>query len=145
MRRAYDRDDAEINQWKEESYPKIKQLAKKQGAEIFWLDEGSVRPDDRLMRTWGLKGLILTVQSSGNRQGMNAISVLSNTGGLWYHVYTEHFNSDVFIECLIDHSIRKKTIFVIMDGHPVYKSTPICGRTERKTKHFSLAILCTRS
>lgn len=56
MRRAYERDDAEINQWKEETYPKIKQLAKKEGAEIFWLDEASIRSDDPLMRTWGLKG-----------------------------------------------------------------------------------------
>ncbi|RDH43205.1 IS630 family transposase [Zooshikella ganghwensis] len=88
MRRAYERDDAEINQWKEETYPKIKQLAKKEGAEIFWLDEASIRSDDPLMRTWGLKGQTPTVQTSGKRQGINAISALSNTGGFWYHVYT---------------------------------------------------------
>lgn len=56
MRRAYERDDAEIEKWKAQACPEIKKKAKKQGAEIFWLDEASIRSDDPLMRTWGLKG-----------------------------------------------------------------------------------------
>ena len=126
MRRAYERDDAEIEKWKKETYPGIKKSAKKQGAEIFWLDEALIRSDDPLMRTWGLKGQTPTVSTSGQRQGVNAISALSNSGGFWYRVYTERFNADVCIECLKDlirH--RKKPIYVITDGHPVHKSKKV--------------------
>ena len=126
MRRAYERNDAEIKKWKEETYPKIKKSAKKQGAEIFWLDEASIRSDDPLMRTWGLKGQTPTVKTSGQRQGINAISALSNSGGFWYRVYTERFNAEVCIECLKDLiSNRKKPIYVITDGHPVHKSKKV--------------------
>jgi len=126
MRRAYERDDAEIEKWKEETYPKIKKNAKRKGAEIFWLDEASIRSDDPLMRTWGLKGQTPTVKTSGQRQGVSAISALSNSGGFWYRVYTERFNADVCIECLKDLiSNRKKPIYVITDGHPVHKSKKV--------------------
>lgn len=126
VRRAYERDDAEIEKWKDKTYPKIKESAKKQRAEIFWLDEASIRSDDPLMRTWGLRGQTPTVRTSGQRQGINAISALSNSGGFWYRVYTERFNADVFIECLEELlGNRRKPLFVIMDGHPVHKSRKV--------------------
>jgi len=126
MRRAYERDDKAIVHWKEKTYPEIKKEAKKQGAEIFWLDEASIRSDDPLLRTWGLKGQTPTVKTSGQRQGINAISAVSNRGGFWYQVYTHRFNSDVFIDCLKDLiGNRRKPIFIITDGHPVHKSKKV--------------------
>jgi len=62
MRRAYQRDATEIQAWKEQNYPEKKKNAKKERAEIFWLDEASIRSDDPLMRTWGLKGQTPTVR-----------------------------------------------------------------------------------
>lgn len=126
MRRAYKRDDEAIKDWLGNIYPTIKKSAKKQGAEVFWLDEASIRSDDPLMRTWGLKGQTPTVKPSGQSQGINAISALSNRGGFWYRVYTERFNGDVFIECLTDLiGNRRKPIFIITDGHPVHKSKKV--------------------
>jgi len=126
MRRAYERDDKEITQWKEKKYPEIKKEAKKQGAEIFWLDEASIRSDDPLFRTWGLKGQTPTVKTSGQRQGINAISAVSNRGGFWYQVYTQRFNADVFIDGLKDlMGNRRKPVFIITDGHPVHKSKKV--------------------
>lgn len=126
MRRAYERDDKEITQWKEKQYPEIKKEAKKQGAEIFWLDEASIRSDDPLLRTWGLKGQTPTVKTSGQRQGINAISAVSNRGGFWYQVYTQRFNANVFIDGLKDlMGNRRKPVFIITDGHPVHKSKKV--------------------
>jgi transposase len=142
MRRAYERDDKEIEKWKEETYPEIKKSAKKQGAEIFWLDEASIRSDDPLMRTWGLKGQTPTVKTSGQRQGVNAISALSNSGGFWYQVYTERFNADVFIECLKDlMGNRKKPLYVITDGHPVHKSKKVKEFIASQKGRLSIFIL----
>ena len=126
LRRAYERNDEEIEKWKQETYPAIRKKAKKQGAEIFWLDEAAIRSDDPLLRTWGEKGKTPVVQTSGKRQGINAISALSSTGGFWYHLFSGKFNAEVFIEALKDLlKNRKKPIFVIMDGHPVHKSKAV--------------------
>ena len=126
MRRAYERYDEQITDWKKHTYPAIKKAAKKQGAEIFWLDEASIRSDDPLLRTWGLKGQTPAVKTSGQRQGINAISALSNRGGFWYRVYTERFNADVFIDCLKDLLKNcRRPVYIITDGHPVHKSKKV--------------------
>jgi transposase len=126
LRRAYERDEAAVAEWKKEVYPRIVKAAKNKGAEIFWLDEASIRSDDPLQRTWGLKGQTPVVKTSGQRQRINAISALSNTGSFWYHVYSGIFNADKFIECMKDFlKGRRKPIFIIMDGHPVHKSAKV--------------------
>ncbi len=142
MRRAYERDDEAIKEWKEKAYPEIKKTAKKQGAEIFWLDEASIRSDDPLLRTWGLKGKTPTVKTSGQRQGINAISAISNKGGFWYQVYTHRFNADVFIECLNDLlANRRKPIYIITDGHPVHKSKKVRDFVAKLKGKLSIFIL----
>lgn len=142
LRRAYERDDEAIREWKEETYPKIKKAAKKAGAEVFWLDEASIRSDDRLMRTWGLKGQTPEVKTSGQRQGINVISALSNSGGFWYHVFSERFNADVFIDCLKDLiKNRRKPIYIITDGHPVHKSKAVAKFLKANGSRIQLFIL----
>ena len=38
LRRAYERDEKQIQQWKEEKYPALRKRAQQRGAEIFFLD-----------------------------------------------------------------------------------------------------------
>ncbi len=126
LRRAYERDCVEVKEWQDKKYPRIKKLAKKHGAEIFWLDEASIRSDDPLQRTWGLKGQTPIVKTSGQRQAISAISALSNRGSFWYHVYSGRFNAEKFIECLKHFmKYRKKPVILIMDGHPVHKANKV--------------------
>jgi len=97
LRRAYERDPEAVTNWLKKDYVCIRKHAKRKKAEIFWLDEAAIRSDDPLQRTWGLKGKTPVVQTSGQRQSLNAISALSNKGGFWYMVYTGRFNSSKFI------------------------------------------------
>lgn len=131
LRRAYERDEEAVKKWVSEVYPAVKKYAKQQGSEIFWLDEASIRSDDPLQRTWGEKGKTPIVKTSGQRQSINAISALSNTGGFWYHVYQGKFTADKCIECfkqLLKN--RKKPIILIVDGHPVHKSKKVMDYIE---------------
>lgn len=142
VRRAYERDDDAIREWRDKAYPEIRKQAKKQGAEIFWLDEAAIRSDDPLLRTWGLKGQTPRVETSGQRQKVNAISAISNQGGFWYHLHTGRFNADVFIECLKDlMSNRRRPIVVITDGHPVHKSKKVKAFLEERRERIQLHIL----
>lgn len=142
LRRAYERDEAAVKEWEAKEYPKIKKMAKKQGAEIFWLDEASIRSDDPLQRTWGLRGQTPIVQTSGQRQSISAISALSNRGGFWYHVYTGRLNGEKFIECLkrfMKH--RKRSVILIMDGHPVHKAKKVLEYIETKKGKLKMFLL----
>ena len=126
LRRAYERDEKAVKKWVEEIYPKIKKYAKNKGAEIFWLDEASIRSDDPLQRTWGEKGKTPVVKTSGQRQSINAISALSNKGGFWYHVYNGKFTASKCVECFQQFlRNRKSPVILIVDGHPVHKSKKV--------------------
>jgi len=131
LRRAYERDEKAVKQWVSEVYPKVKAYAKKRDAEIFWLDEASIRSDDPLQRTWGEKGKTPIVKTSGQRQSINAISALSNAGGFWYHIYEGKFTADKCIECFKRFlKNRKRRVIVIVDGHPVHKSKKVMDYIE---------------
>ena len=124
-------DEVAVQSWVDNEYPKIQKAAKKQGAAIYWTDEAAIRSDGPLGRTWGLEGKMPVFKTSDQRQSINAISTLSNKGGFWYHLYTERFNAEKFIECLRDFmKYRKKPVFMIMDGHPVHKAKKIKAYVE---------------
>jgi len=142
LRRAYERDEAAVKEWQDKEYPKIKKLAKRQGAGIFWLDEASIRSDDPLQRTWGLKGQTPVVRTSGKRQSISAISALSNKGGFWYHVYSGRFNAVKFIDCL-RHLMRyrRRPVILIMDGHPVHKANKVAKYIDSKKGKLRIFLL----
>ncbi len=131
LRRAYERDDKAVEEWVATVYPRVKKIAKKTGAEIFWLDEASIRSDDPLQRTWGEKGKTPVVKTSGQRQSINAISALSNKGGFWYHVYKGKFTGDKCVDCFKRFMRnRKSPVIIIVDGHPVHKSKKVMSYIE---------------
>lgn len=142
LRRAYERDEAQVQEWIEEVYPRVKKYAKKASAEIFWLDEASIRSDDPLQRTWGEKGKTPVLKTSGQRQSINAISALSNKGGFWYHVYTGKFTADKCVECFKRFLKNRKTrVILIMDGHPVHKSKKVLKYVESLEGQLEIIIL----
>ncbi len=142
LRRAYERDEKAVTEWVEKVYPRVKKIAKKTGAEIFWLDEASIRSDDPLQRTWGEKGKTPVVKTSGQRQSINAISALSNKGGFWYHVYNGKFTADKCIACFQQFlKNRKSRIILIVDGHPVHKSKRVMEYIESLEGRIEIVFL----
>lgn len=142
LRRAYERDEESVDQWVREVYPRVKKHAKNKGAEIFWLDEASIRSDDPLQRTWGERGKTPVVKTSGQRQSINAISALSNKGGFWYHVYDGKFNAEKCVECFKRFLKGRKTpVILIVDGHPVHKSKKVTDYIESLEGRLEMVFL----
>jgi len=142
LRRAYERDENAVKKWVEEIYPKVKKYAKNKGAEIFWLDEASLRSDDPLQRTWGEKGNTPVVKTSGQRQSINAISALSNKGGFWYHVNKGKFTGDKCVDCFKQFlRNRKSPVILIVDGHPVHKSKKVMRYIESLAGKLEIVFL----
>lgn len=138
LRRAYERDEAAVTQWKQETYGVLRARARLYGAEIHFLDEAGVRSDSPLGRTHGLKGHTPVVKTSGQRQSINAIGAVNARGAFWYNVYAGKFNAALFIHFLKDFlKRRRKPVYLVVDGHPSHKAKSVrhyvastCGRLE---------------
>ena len=56
LHRALQRDAALVQQWLKQEYPKIKALAQREKADIYFGDAAHMRSDHHAGRTWGKKG-----------------------------------------------------------------------------------------
>ncbi|MDY6845380.1 MAG: IS630 family transposase [Thermodesulfobacteriota bacterium] len=121
--RAYQKNPEKVDKWLNEEYPKIKKLAKKYNAAIFFGDEASVRSDYHKGTTWAPKGQTPVVESTGARFSVNMLSAISARGHLRFMTINGRLNSDRFIEFLkrLIHN-ADNPIFLIVDGHPTHRS-----------------------
>jgi len=126
LRRAYESDEKAVQEWVDDVYPKVRAYAKSKGAEIFWLNEATIRSNDSLQRTWSETGKTPVVTTSGQRQTISVISTLSNKSGFWNYVFDGKFNTDKCIECLKNfQKSRHHPVILLVDGHAVHKSKKV--------------------
>ena len=60
-----ERDETLVQKWLKTEYPKIKKMAKAQGADIYFGDAAHIRSDHHAGRTWGKKGETPIVDDHG--------------------------------------------------------------------------------
>jgi len=123
VRRAYERNQKEVERWMKERYPRIKYRAKAEGATIYWGDETGLRSDHAFGRTYSKRGQTPVVPGTGQRFGCNMISAITNKGHLAFKVFKRKFNGGVLIDFmrrLIKQEHRK--VYLILDGHPTHRS-----------------------
>jgi transposase len=123
LRRAYERDPAAVQRWKEQEYPAIVRQAKAENAEIHWGDQLGARSDHQAGRSYGRRGVTPVIPGTGKRFSANLMSSITNRGHLCFVVFKGKFNADVFIGfCRRLRRQRRRKIFLILDGHPVHRS-----------------------
>jgi|AP12_2_1047962.scaffolds.fasta_scaffold15398_2 transposase len=142
LHRAYQQDPDLVQQWLESEFPRIKTLARKAKAEIYFGDEASVRSDFHSGTTWAPKGKTPVVKTTGARFSVNMISAISPRGKLRFMTIDGRFNAGKFIEFLkrLIHN-SKKPVFLIVDGHPAHKAKKVkefIDSTEGKLRLFIL-------
>jgi transposase len=126
LRRAYERDPKAVEQWRRETYPALRQRARRVGAMIFFLDEAGFQSDPPLGRTYGLKGKTPVVTTSGQRQSINVISAVNARGAFWAVTYPGKLDAETFVVFLEDFmSRRKEKVFLVVDGHPAHKANRV--------------------
>jgi hypothetical protein len=119
VRRALERNPAQVRYWLKAKYPAIGRQAKAAGARIYWGDEMGLRSDHAVGRSYGLRGQKPVIPVTGNRFGCNMVSAITNQGHLNFMVFEEKFTSDVFIEFLgrlVKHNAGRR-VFLIVDRH----------------------------
>ena len=122
LHRAQERDEALVEQWLKKEYPKIKALAQREKAEIFFGDAAHMRSDHHAGRTWGKRGKTPVVEATGARHGMSLISAITARGQMRFMIKEKGgVNAVVFIEFLKRMITgAKRPIFLIVDRGPAH-------------------------
>jgi hypothetical protein len=142
LRRAYEQNPKEVQQWLEKEYPTIRTLAKKEKAEIYWIDEMGLRSDHVTGYTYGRRGCTPVVPGTGQRFRCNQISAITNRGRLNFMVFKNDFAAPVFL-AFLGRLLRQtdRKVFVIVDRHPVHRSGKVrrwLNRRPERIRCFSL-------
>jgi len=126
MWRAYQQDPEAVEQWLQKEFPKIKTLARKAKADIYFADEAGVRSDYHSGTTWAKRGKTPIVSTTGARFGLNLISAISPRGQMRFMITKGRVGAKVFIDFLIRliHN-AKQSIFVVVDGHPAHRAKKV--------------------
>lgn len=142
-RRALEADPVVVEAWLSDVYPKVKARARRDGGVILWQDESGLRLD-RLVAKQGYapRGRRAIAPSTGNRQGVNMISALANSGELRFSIFEGRFTAQLFIEFLdrLIRSIPDRKIHLVCDNHTTHHAKLvkkwIAERADRIELHF---------
>jgi transposase len=124
--RAFTRNESLISSWPKEAYKIIKDRAKKENAEIHWLDETGVNNQCFYHRGFSKKGQTPIVKNSPYRTSISVISSVNNQGKMRFMTYKGSLKADGFLKflnLLIKDSKHK--IFLIADNLPTHKAKKV--------------------
>ena len=129
--RAYQADPDAVERWKSEEYPTIARRARKRKATIYFADEASVRSDYHRGTTWAPTGRTPIVPTTGARFAVNMISAISAKGALRFSIVDGTLTAARFIDfCRRLLHDAHGPVFLILDGHPVHRSTAVAAFAE---------------
>jgi transposase len=92
--KRHDRQNPEqIKRWLDEEYPKIKQRAKDENAEIMWGDETGCQNETNYVRGYAPKGQTPLLPVGNHRLRVNMISAITNQGKMRFMFYDGTMNA----------------------------------------------------
>ncbi|GHV43546.1 hypothetical protein FACS1894187_25830 [Synergistales bacterium] len=122
-KQAYKQNPESVKRFLEEEYPKIKEEATREKAEIFWCDETGISNESNDKRGFSPKGQTPVLKVEVKKERVNMISALTNQGKLRFMLYLETMTAVLlimFLQRLIREAGHK--IYVIMDNLRVHHS-----------------------
>ena len=99
-RKAKGQDPEEVQQWLEETYPKIEARAQQEHGIILFCDETGVEADHCPRLGYSREGERATMKVPDSHIRVNLISAISNDGDLFFMTYTGSMNATRFISFL---------------------------------------------
>ncbi len=137
-----------MKEWKEEGLPKLKAKAQEEGRVIAYLDESAFSYCPYVCRTYSPKGKRPVLRHGYSRGGIQAISFVTENGGLYYKIKSGTLSGADIADFLRDllHHFRKWKLLIIWDGAMQHKSQEVKAflRTEAKGR-IHLAMLPSHS
>jgi transposase len=123
IRRARERQDAAVQAWLHEHYPKIAARAKAEGARIHWGDETGISNRAVHGRSFAPKGQTPVIRRTARRHTTSMISSVTNRGMLRFMIYEGALNAGLFLTFL-QRLVRSTAgkVFLIVDNLKVHKA-----------------------
>ena len=122
-KRAYHQNPKDVKHWEEVEYPRIKEEAAKEKAEILWCDETGISNQTNDKRGFSPQGQTPILKVEVKKEKVNMISALTNQGKLRFMLYLETMTTVLlimFLQRLMNEAGHK--IYVIMDNLRVHHS-----------------------
>jgi transposase len=118
-----------VEAWKNTEYPRIKEMARQEDAEIYFEDEAGISTTSQSGTTWSPEGETPVVETAGSGLRLNMASAVSPKGDMHFTTLEGSMNSDRFIEFLkkLLHE-KDRPVFLITDNHSAHVS--------KKTRDF---------
>lgn len=140
--KSYKQNPAKIEAYLSKTFPEAVAQANSLKADIFFVDEASVRSDAHRGLTWGKVGETPVVQNSGGRFGLGVISAISPRGDMRFSFIEGKMNSAGFIRFLKKlHKDAGKPILVITDNARYHHSKETQRFIEATNKQVTLVFL----
>jgi transposase len=129
-RRAAERDQADIDRWVKERWPKIKADAQRRRACLVFFDESALSLTPNVRRTWAPRGQSPTLTHPFNwkKASMAAALCYGVRGGgaqLCFHVHPGNYHTEVLIGVLgqLRTFLGGEKATLLWDGLPAHRST----------------------
>jgi len=140
---ARERAAAAVRRWLEEEYPRIKKLARREKAEIYWGDEACVKACEQKPRGYAPRGrppVCKVVANQGCKAGM--ISAVSNTGKVRFMMLDGGINVALFI-CFLNRLVKDagRRVFLIVDNLRVHHAKALRPWLKRNRSRIRLFYL----
>ncbi len=130
---AYEQNSKIVNKWLEIDYPRIAKQAKKEGAEIHWIDETRISSYSNYLRGYAPRGITPIISMKSKRLNINIISSVSKLGKMRFMTYKESLNTKIFIKFVsrLCKDLNRK-VFIILDNLAFHHSKKFIKWLERK-------------
>lgn len=142
IRRARERQDAAVQAWLVEHYPKIAVRAKAAGAQIHWGDETGISNQAVYGRSFSPKGQTPVIRRTARRHTTSMISSVTNRGVLRFMIYQGALNTTLFLAFLqrLVRSVAGK-VFLIVDNLKVHKAGKVQAWVAAHRERIELVFL----
>ena len=142
IKRAYERNDAAVQQWLKEEYPVIEKQSQEANGEIQWADETACVSLPSRIKGYAPKGKTPVMNHPAKRFKINMISSITNRGKLHFMLYEQNMDAELFIqflERLIAGSTKK--IFLILDNLRVHHAKIVKAWAKKHQEDIALFYL----
>jgi transposase len=140
--KSYKQNPKQLERYLTQTFPEVVEQARVLGAEIYFVDEASVRSDSHRGWTWGKVGETPVVRDSGGRFGLNVISAVTPRGDMRFSFIEDRMTSARFIQFL--KKLRKdagRPIIVITDNARYHHSKETQAFIGTQTDSIVMAFL----
>lgn len=134
QRRARERDEAKIDKWKQEDWPRLCQKAEQENRTMVFVDECGFSQKSTAKNTWSPEGQTPILEMNFNWEKLSVIGGIS-LKSLYFQVHEESIKSAQvigFLEHLQRH-VRGK-LLVIWDGLPAHRSKAVAALAVRNQR-----------